>query len=276
MQNKKSIMDVFIDTKKPITEIYSKELVVSHENERLRDVLSLMLTKKFRKIPIVDKSGHLRGIVTSIDILDLFGGGEKYSIFKKKKENMDIRVEKFMTRHVRTINFKTSIKKSMEVFKKEGFGLCPVVNSKKILGVVSEQDFIKQVNKPIGIKVYEAMVEKPIFAKKGYSVYDTAKMMCRGGYRRLPIVEDNILLGIVTPTDILLYLHKNGIEDKLVSDRTRIGRVMNKEPVTIRDDTDLFSAINVMRRKRAGGLPVVEDDELVGIITERDILDVLL
>jgi CBS domain-containing protein len=101
-------------------------------------------------------------------------------------------------------------------------------------------------------------------------------MMCRGGFRRLPVVEDNILLGVSTPTDILFYLHKNGIEDKLVLDKTRIEKVMNRETVTIREDTDLSSAINVMRRENVGGLPVVEDDELAGMITERDILDVLI
>lgn len=276
MPSENPILNIFIDTRKPITEIYSRKLVISQENERLRDVLNLMLAKGFRKIPIVDKPGHLKGIVTSIDILDLLGGGEKYKIFKKNKKSMDLRVEKFMTKHVRTINFKTNIKKSIEIFKREGFGLCPVVGSRKILGVISDQDFVKQVNKTLGIKVYEVMVERPIIAKKGYSVYDIAKMMCRGGFRRLPVVEDDILLGIMTPTDILLYLHKNGIEGNLVLDRTRIEKVMNRKPVTIREDTDLLSAINVMKRENVGGLPVVEDDELAGIITERDILEVLI
>ncbi len=276
MPSENPILNIFIDTRKPIAEICSRKLVLSQENERLRDVLNLMLAKGFRKIPIVDKPGHLKGIVTSIDILDLLGGGDKYKIFKKNKKSMDLRVEKFMTRHVRTINFKTNIKKSIEIFKREGFGLCPVADSKKILGVISDQDFVKQVNKTLGIKVYEVMVERPIIAKKGYSVYDIAKMMCRGGFRRLPVVEDDILLGIMTPTDILLYLHKNGIEDNLVLDRTRIEKVMNREPVTIREDTDLSSAINVMKKENVGGLPVVEDDELAGIITERDILEVLI
>jgi CBS domain-containing protein len=276
MASGNSILDFFIDTRKPIIEVSSRKPVISHENERLRGILNLILTKKFRKVPIVDRSGHLKGIITSIDILDLLGGGEKHSIFKKHKKSMDIRVEKFMTKHVRTINFRTSIRKSLVIFRREGFGLYPVVDSKKILGVVSDQDIVKHVSKPIGIKVYEVMIEKPIFSERGYNVYDVAKMMCRGGFRRLPIVEDNILLGIATPTDILLHIHKNGIEDKFVFDKTRIERVMNREPVVIREDADLFSAINLMRSKRVGGLPVIEDEELVGMITERDILDVFL
>ncbi len=276
MPLEKSILDSFIDMKKPITEIFSKKLVVSRENEKLRDVLNLMLTKKFRKIPVVDKSFHLKGIITSIDLLDLLGGGEKYNLFKKHKRSMGLRVGKFMTRRVKKINFKTSIKKSLEIFKREGFGLLPVMDSKKLLSVVSEWDFVKQVNRPVGIKVYEIMVERPIFVRRKYSVYEVGKMMCRGGFRRLPIVEDNILLGIVTPTDILLHIRKNGIEDKFVLDKTWIEKVMNMEPVTIRDDADLFSAVSIMRSKRVGGLPVVEEDELVGLITERDILDVLL
>ncbi len=276
MPPEKPMLDDFTDTRKPIIEVSSRKPVVSKENERLGSVLNLILTRKFRKIPIVDDSRHLKGMITSIDVLNLLGGGDKYSIFKKNKKSMNLRVGKFITRHVSVINFRTSIRKSLEIFRREGFGLYPVTDSKKILGVVSEQDFIRQVNKPLGIKVYEAMVERPIFAKRGYSAYDVAKMMCRGGFRRLPIAEDDILLGIATPTDILLHIHKNGIEDMFVFDKTRVEVAMNREPVVISEDADLFSAIKLMRSRRVGGLPVVEDEELVGMITERDILDVFL
>jgi CBS domain-containing protein len=128
----------------------------------------------------------------------------------------------------------------------------------------------------MGIKVHEAMVERPIFVQKGYSVYDVAKMMCRGGFRRLPVVEDNILLGIVTPTDILLHLRRDFTKNKLVSGRTRVEEIMKKEPFTINADADLFSAVSIMKSCKVGGLPVVEDDELIGIITERDIVDALV
>jgi CBS domain-containing protein len=266
----------FVDTQKPITWISSKKLVTSKERARLIDILNVFFSEGIRKIPIVDGANHLKGLVSSIDILSLLGGGEKYEVFKKKRESMEIRVEDFMTRQIKVIHFKTSIQKTLDIFKRERSGLYPLLDAKKIISVISEWDFAKLINRPMGIKVHEAMVERPIFVQKGYSVYDVAKMMCRGGFRRLPVVEDNILLGIVTPTDILLHLRRDFTKNKLVSGRTRVEEIMKKEPFTINADADLFSAVSIMKSCKVGGLPVVEDDELIGIITERDIVDALV
>jgi predicted transcriptional regulator len=276
MQFQKLNLGMFIDVEKPITEISSNKFIVSGEDAKLTEILDLILRKKLRKIPVLDKSNHLKGIVTSIDTLDLLGGGDKHDIFKKNKENLQLKVENFMTKHLRTVHFKTTIRKTLDTFRIEGRGLYPVVDSRKLISVVSERDFVKRINMKTGIRVYEIMVEKPIFARKKYTVHEVAKMMCRGGFRRLPVIEDNILLGIVTPTDILFHLRKKRIEDKLVFDRTPIYEIMNKNVITTGDEEDLFSVAGVMRKANVGGLPVVEDDELVGMITERDILDVLV
>ena len=276
MQFQKLNLDMFLDAEKPVTEISSNKFAVSDEDAKLTEILDMILRRKMRKIPLVDESNNLKGIVTSIDILDLLGGGEKHNIFKKNKESLELDAEKFMTRHVRTIHFKTTIRKTAEKFRIDGIGLYPVVDSRKLISVISERDFVKLINRKTGIKAYEIMVEKPIFARKKYTVHEVAKMMCRGGFRRLPVVEENILLGIVTPTDILLHIRKNGIEDKLVFDRTPVHRVMNKNVIAADVEEDLFSVIKAMRKGNVGGLPVVEDDELVGILTERDILDVLV
>ena len=276
IRQEKSLIDAFVDTEKSVKEVSSKRNVVAGENARLIDVLHLILTSKFRKIPIVDESRHIKGIITSVDMIDLLGGGEKYNVFKRNKKSLEAKVDKFMTKHLRTIDHKTPVKKALQIFKRDGRGLYPIVHSKKLVAVISEWDFVKRVNRPLGLRVYDLMVLKPIFAKRNYSVFDVAKMMCRGGFRRLPVVEDNILIGITTPTDILNHIHRKGIEDKFVFDSSYIESAMNREISTIRHDADVTSAIDVMRSKNVGGLPVVDGDELVGIITERDILDVLV
>lgn len=276
MAFRKISLDDFIDTKRQITDISSKRLVVLGENAKLIDVLNIFFSEKVRKIPIVDKFGNLKGMVSSIDVLSMFGGGEKHEILTKNRENMKTKVTKFATRHVKTIHFRTPIKKSLETFKAERSGLYPLVDSKKIISVVSEWDFVKLIDKPVGIRIGQVMVERPIFVQRDYNVHDVAKMMCRGGFRRLPVVEDNILLGIVTPTDILLHLKESKMLDSLVSDKTRIEKIMNREVITADADADLFSATSIMASKHVGGLPVTDEEELIGIVTERDIVDALI
>ncbi|MEM5871642.1 MAG: CBS domain-containing protein [Candidatus Aenigmatarchaeota archaeon] len=265
----------FVDVEKPITEISSKRLVVASEKNRLTDILNLIFSEKVRRIPIIDNEKNLRGIVTTTDILNLLGGGEKYEIFKKYRESMEIRAEDFMNKHVKVIHFKTNIKKALEAFKRERSGFYPLLENKKIISVVTEWDFVKLIRRPTGIKVYEAMVERPVFVQRNYNIFEVAKMMCRGGFRRLPVVEGNILLGIVTPIDILSYLRSNP-NKKLVENRTRIENIMERNVVTIKPDVDLFKAISIMKTQKIGGLPVVDEDELIGIVTERDVVDALI
>jgi len=277
MVDKKIKLSNFFDTQRPIVDISSKRLVIVKEKDRLIHILNTFFSEKVRKIPVVDEYKILKGLVTSVDILNLLGAGEKYEIFRKNNESMDIRVEEFMNRHVKVIDHKMSIQKVLDIFKRERTGLFPLIEGKKLVSVVSEWDFVKLINRKTGIKVHEAMVERPIFVQRYYSVFDVAKIMCRGGFRRLPVVENNILLGIVTPTDILLHLRKNfGTKNTLISDKTRIEAIMKKEPYTVRPEDDLFTAISIMKTARVGGLPVVDEEELVGIITERDVVDILV
>ncbi len=265
----------FVDTQRQVTDISSKRLVTIEENSRLLDVLSLLFSEGVRKIPIIDKAGNLKGIVSSIDILSLLGGGDKHEIFRKNMGSMELKTDKFATRQVKTIHFRTSIKKALETFKTERSGMYPLTDSRKLISVVSEWDFVKLIDRPVGIKIGEIMVERPLFVQKKHTTYEAAKMMCRGGFRRLPVVEENILLGVITPTDILSHVKNSRIWGSLVADKTRVEHVMKKEVVTVSADDDLFTAASIMKGRHIGGLPVVDDEELVGIVTERDIVDVL-
>lgn len=272
----KPILDSLVDVDGPVTDISPKRIIASDEKSRFSEIMALMLSKKLRKIPLVDKNNHLKGIITSVDMLNFLGGGDKHEIFKKNRKGTDIGIERIMTKHIISMHFKTSIKKASEIFRRDVTGLYPLVDSKKLISLVSEWDFVKLVKKPLGIRVYEAMVEKPIFAKKDHSAYDVAKMMVRGGFRRLPIVQEGIVVGIVTPADVLLHIDKNNLEDRFVFDKTEVAEMMNKKPVAIGDEADIFSAVRVMKENKVGGLPVIQDDEIVGMITKRDVLDVLI
>ncbi len=274
MHARKTILDEIVDTERPVTCICPESPVVCRKDSSIKDVLKIMLGKKYRKLPVLDKSGRLKGVITSVDMLNLLGGGEKYRTFRRCRESLRAKIEKFMTDRAATIEPKTSIGEAADVFRKEGRGFYPVADSGRIVSVVSEWDIVKLLKKPTGIKVYEVMSERPIVARGDYIVYDTAKMICRGGFRRLPVVENGILTGIVTPTDILNHFIRGGSKN-LLHDATPLEMIMKKNVVTVSPDEDIFSAVKTMKGRRVGGMPVVEDEELLGIITERDILDVI-
>ena len=85
--------------------------------------------------------------------------------------------------------------------------------------------------------------------------------------RRMPVVDDRgKLVGIVTQRD----LFEKGQAD------TPVGAIMSRDPYTISIDTSIVHAATLMRNLGLGGLPVLDQGQLVGIITESDIFDAFL
>jgi acetoin utilization protein AcuB len=92
-----------------------------------------------------------------------------------------------------------------------------------------------------------------------------------GGFRHLPVVdEDGRLVGIVGRADLELFLSKAG-SPGIVKRQHRIDQVMTTEVVTVSPDCPLEEAATLMLEHKIGSLPVVEAEQLVGIVTETDI-----
>jgi len=271
----------FVNPKHKAMGIASRNVITCTENERIRSLINIMLglgipgRGGYRRIPVIDKRDNsLRGIVTTTDMLDFLGAGPKYELFVLRS-GLDSKVRKIMTPDVHSLDKNNSIANALNTFKKNRRGAYPILHENRVLGILSEHNLIKQINKKTGIKVGDLMVKKPMIAKEEQPVLDIARMMCRGGFRRLPVVSNGILTGIVTPYDILNNLSRNNKLSKLKYETRPIKDIMNVGVASVNPEADIYRAIDIMHRKRIGGLPVTVEDELIGIITERDIVDTL-
>jgi acetoin utilization protein AcuB len=89
------------------------------------------------------------------------------------------------------------------------------------------------------------------------------------------------LVGIVTHTD-LLYAAPSSVtslnvwEVTYLLNRVQVKEVMTRDVITVNEDCPIEDAARLMRDNEIGGLPVLRDGELVGIITESDLFDVFL
>ncbi|MBN2330771.1 MAG: CBS domain-containing protein, partial [Candidatus Aenigmarchaeota archaeon] len=131
----------------------------------------------------------------------------------------------------------------------------------------------RQIRGGTGIKVSDIMVRKPLVAQDSHSVADIAKMLGLGGFRRLPVVNKGLLVGMITPRDILRFLLANRLADRLPEQRQPVKRIMEKNVVSIQAGQDAHEAVRIMIGRKIGGLPVMEHQEMVGIVTERDVVD---
>ena len=111
------------------------------------------------------------------------------------------------------------------------------------------------------------MTRKPVTVAPDASLAAARKKM-GGKFRRVPVVENGKMVGIVTDRDLR--------EHKGMLDKTKVNAVMTKKVVTVTSATPIERAARLLLRRKIGGLPVVDDGKLVGIITTSDLLKALV
>ena len=130
--------------------------------------------------------------------------------------------------------------------------------------------------------VRDRMSKHPITVTADVHIDEALKVMRDNKVRRLPVVDkDGRLVGIVSEMD-LLYASPSPATSLSVYEihylmaRITLQDVMTKEVISIEEDTALEEAARIMVDNKIGGLPVVRDGKLVGIITETDLFKVFL
>jgi len=267
-----------------IMTIASREVVTIPPTTPIIDAVKTMLGKGFRRLPIADAgTNRLKGIVTSQDIVDFLGGGKRHLIVKNRfKGNLlsavNASISEIMEENVVSLNEKDSLKDALSIMIKENIGGVPITDREgRVSAIISERDFVFLVSGIVtGKTVNDYMSRNIVTAPSDMSVGTATKSMINNGFRRLPIIKDNVLIGIITASDIMRFLGSGNIFDKLVTGNAKevfevpIRTLIRRDVVFIRSDVDLGEAASIMLQKNVGSLPVLEDGELKGIITERD------
>jgi acetoin utilization protein AcuB len=126
------------------------------------------------------------------------------------------------------------------------------------------------------------MSTRPVTITVDTPITDALRTMRQGGVRRLPVLDEaGKLVGIVSEKD-LLVASPSPVSSLTVSEvhyllnHLLVSELMTQDVITIGPDTPVEEAARIMADHKIGGLPVMEDGRLVGIITETDVFTVLL
>jgi CBS domain-containing protein len=248
------------------------------------DAIKIMVKEGFRRIPVVDPGTRkLQAIITARDIIDYLGGGEKFQIIRRKYAGNFFKainepVKNISTQKVVSISTSAKVSDAIELMRRHRVGGLPVVDEEeRVWAIVTERDLVFLFSGSIrGAKVADLMSKRIVTAKPEVTISETEKMMIRHGFRRLPLVSDHKLVGMVTVMDILRFFGSGEVFKHLQSGtidqvlQTPVLETATKDVFTIESEADIGEAAKIMREKNIGSVPVVENEKLVGIITERD------
>ncbi len=127
------------------------------------------------------------------------------------------------------------------------------------------------------LKVADIMTSNPAVARLDTKLGEVLGLMKERACRQLPVVDRRQVVGIITDRDIRLamnsplVLHERSTDQALLNTATAES-CMTSDPITVDADAPASDAAEILRKYKFGGLPVLRDGRLVGIVTVSDIL----
>ena len=174
-----------------------------------------------------------------------------------------------MRKDVVTICSDETVASAAKIMSENNVSCVVVADNGSVAGILTETDFLKKVavrEKDFDrIKVREIMSCPVETISPDLSVFDAIRIMEEKHIKRLPILEKKQLVGIVTQTDLVqvvtFYGRWKDVEE-----------IMSRDVAGIQSNASIVEAAEIMTSRKISCIVVLEGDEVVGIVTERDLL----
>jgi acetoin utilization protein AcuB len=133
----------------------------------------------------------------------------------------------------------------------------------------------------MGMLVRKKMHKDLVTVTKDERMTVAKKVMKEKNIRHLPVVDGKKLIGLVTNMDIRKAEASPATSLEIrelhyLLDKLTVGEIMTRNVITISPDISIEEATTLLHDNKIGCLPVVEDGNLVGIITENDVMEILI
>ena len=130
------------------------------------------------------------------------------------------------------------------------------------------------------VPVSKIMTAAPTTVHVGQALSEVRDAMAKGGYHHMPVVSGKKLIGILSTTDLLNVSYQYGADareqDAVLDHTVDIESLLTRAPTTVGPTTTIRAATEILAEGAFHSLPVVDEGDLVGLITTTDILrDVL-
>jgi CBS domain-containing protein len=264
--------------------VASPDVVTVPPTTTIMSAIKTMTFYGFSRLPVADPgTKRLIGFVTSVDVVDFLGGGLRHNLLREKYGGniftaINADITEIMSTRLTYASDKASLNDVLKLMYEKNVGGLPIVDEDiRIKAIITEEDFVRFCRGlDTGLCVEAFMSPHVVTAPAQTTIEKMTRMIIQKGFRRMPVVQDGVLMGMVTASDIMKYLGSGDAFEKVVTGD--IGEVMNqpikslikRSLLTTEKKADLGQAARKMMDNEIGSLPVMDKGSLAGILTERD------
>ena len=152
----------------------------------------------------------------------------------------------------------------LEALKERQVSGVPVIKKGELIGMVTRSDLL---GNPEEDQIALIMTRNPVVVTPESSVIEVAKLLTENNIRRIPVIEDGALVGIVSVADLIKVVVDLGITES-------IENYFERKMIVVWDEMPLPVVGAVMEYASAQASPVLDSDlKLVGIVSDRDLIN---
>jgi CBS domain-containing protein len=185
-----------------------------------------------------------------------------------------------MTQHPVTLGHDACIRDAVKVITIKKIGGLPIIGDDgTLVGIVTERDVLRVLGAERSpLKVEDVMTTSLRVTAPDCPIAKVTRDMTSYRFRRLPVVSDDVLYGIITATDIMQYLGSREVFARLTTGNVAeitalpVRTLVAGGLITTTPDRSINEAAREMLKRNIGALPVIEESRLIGLVTEFDLV----
>ncbi|MFH0870163.1 MAG: CBS domain-containing protein [archaeon] len=247
-----------------INDVMTNNVMCVHREDKLIDAAHTMIGSHISCLVVLDNDYKPGGIITERDFIMKLGMTEKSSA--------SLLVLDLMTKKLVTAPPHTDLFEAQKTMKLHNFRKIVVVQNDELKGIVTQTDLCKviaglrtpMINAPL---VGDVMTRKVLMVSCDDEFLKAKKLMAAKDMGSVLVMEKNDICGIFTEFDIVseFFMNPNKLKNSRMHD------LVSKPIICISPDFDLVFVNKLMLEHNFRRLPVIENDRLVGIITQTDV-----
>jgi CBS domain-containing protein len=174
-----------------------------------------------------------------------------------------ITVEEVMVRDVAYADLPGSRDEVLEILKTKHISGVPIVKNDELVGIVTRTDLLKN---PEEEQIAILMSRNPITITPDKSIVEAARLIVENNVRRLPVVEDHSLVGLITIADLVGAVARLNIS-------TPISAYVGNHVVSVWSETPLSVVGAIMELAYVKAVPILDTNlTLVGVASDKDLI----